>query len=106
MLTIQHPVNLRDIQKCGTTFVGYGGVTVTTQHARFGHQPEAAVLSGVATAIEVTATSDGRRYVGEWHREDVDGPFADSVYVEVYDYMGRKFHGYIDAVSRKLVQTG
>ncbi len=105
-LTVTHPVNLRDIQKCGTTFVGYGGITVTTQRASYGHQPEAAVLAGIATAIEVTATSDGRGYVAEWHDENVDGAFADSVYVERYSPMGREFHGFIDSVSRKLVQTG
>lgn len=39
-----------------------------------------------------------------WH----DGPTADTVYVERWDVGNgvREFHGYVDSVSRKLVQTG
>lgn len=107
MLTITHPVDLRAIQKCGTEFVGYGGIPVTTQRAHYGFADEAAVLAGTATAEWVLATSDGRSFDGEWHDEAVDGPFADeTVYVERYSERGREFHGFIDSVSRRVVQTG
>lgn len=107
MLTITHPVDLREIQKCMTEFIGYGGIRVVTQHVSFGKVATEDVLSGKATAIEVTATSDGRGYIAAWHNEATDGPFSDeSVYVERYSARGREFHGFIDSVSRKIVQTG
>lgn len=100
-------VDMQTIQKCLTEFVGVGGVKVTTVHAKFGKITDAEYHAG-ATAVEVIATSDGGRYAeGQWHREEIDGAFADeSVYVERYTAAGREFHGFIDKVSRKLVQTG
>jgi hypothetical protein len=99
--------DLSGVQKCLTKFVGMGGVTVTTVHAEFGKITNEEYEAG-AMAVRVTATSDGGRYAqGEWHREEHDGAFSDeTVYVETYDRVGRTFHGYIDKVSRKIVQTG
>ncbi len=99
-------MNVAEIQKCLTKFVGYGGIELTTVHASFGKITNEEFEAG-ATAVEVTATSDGGRYVADWHREELDGAFADeSVYVERYTAAGREFHGFIDKVSRKIVQAG
>lgn len=106
MLTITHPVDLREIQKPLTEFVGYGGVKVKTVKASFGKVPVEEVTSGRARAIEVVATSDGRGYIPEWHKSDGILTEGDTVYVEVYSAAGREFHGYLDSVTRKIVQTG
>lgn len=55
-------------------------------------------------AFEVVLTGDGRSYRrGGWH----EGPeLGEPVYVEVWGVVGRTFHGWIDSVSRKLVQAG
>jgi len=102
MLTITHPVDLREIQKSLTEFVGYGGIKVTTVQASFGFADVDDVVSGRATAERVIATSDARGYVPQWHGGDSD----ESVYVEVYSALGREFHGFIDRDSRKIVQAG
>lgn len=103
MLTLSFPPDLRSVQKCLTEFVGFGGLKMKTVHVSFGVVPTESVLDGSATAVEVTATSDGRMAnTREWH----DGDSADSVYVERYSALGREFHGWIDSTSRKLVQVG
>ena len=62
-----------------------------------------AVLAGTATPDSVMLSSDGRHWVAEWHA----GPeSADAAYVERYSARGREFHGFVDAVSRRIVQTG
>lgn len=77
--------------------------TLIVNHRSFGHADEDRVVLGLVDAIEVTLTSDGRYYnQGEWHT----GPEAESVYVERWDATGRIFHGFIDSVSRRLVQAG
>lgn len=95
--------DLQKIAKTMTTFVGFGGMKVTTQHVSYGHVPVEAVLDGTANAVEVTATSDGRGYIPEWHSGAESGETA---YVERYTTAGRTFHGFIDSVSRKIVQSG
>lgn len=58
---------------------------------------------GAEGAEEVTLTSDGRQYAPGWHSGDV----AEWVYVERWTRgVGRTFHGWIDSVSRQLVQAG
>jgi hypothetical protein len=84
-------VRVRDRQ-VGDSFVGVGGVTVT--------------VTKQCGTWEV-ATSDGGAYIAQWHDPSVDGEFSDGVaYVEKYDAGLRTFHGYVDEVSRKIVQTG
>ena len=104
MLQLQFPFDLQTIAPSLTQFVGFGGITMTTIGGSYGVVPVEDVMSGRAQVIEVTATSDGRSYMrnGGWHT----GPEADAVYVEVYSDRGREFHGWIDSVSRKLVQSG
>lgn len=51
----------------------------------------------------VFLTSDGRGYVEAWHQ----GPEADgAVFVERWTAAGRAFHGWVDPVSRRIVQAG
>lgn len=50
----------------------------------------------------VTLTADGRHYIASPH----EGPTADQVYVERWEPAGRAFHGFIDSVSRRIVQWG
>jgi hypothetical protein len=59
------------------------------------------VIAGRATPDRVDLSADGRAWVDAWH----SGPEAgDAVYVERH---GRgAFHGWVDAVSRRLVQAG
>lgn len=53
----------------------------------------------------IVATGDGGPYVSKWHQGTRSK--ADDVYVERHNFAGlRVFHGWIDADSRKLVQTG
>jgi hypothetical protein len=54
---------------------------------------------------EIIATSDGRNYISKWH-EGPRTPHTAAVFVERWTKDGRTFHGYIDATSRKIVQTG
>jgi hypothetical protein len=61
------------------------------------------VLDGTAKADEVTLTSDGRgATTSAWHT----GPEAEWVFVERWTSAGRAFHGHLDSVSRKLLQSG
>lgn len=55
-------------------------------------------------AERVTLTTDGRHAItGEWHTGESDA----QVYVERWSALaGREFHGWIDATSRRLVQSG
>lgn len=103
---ITFPVDLQSIGSPLTRFVGFGGITMTTFGASYGNVPVESVLDGSAKYIEVRASSDGRGYRDEWHRPEIDGPESESVYVERYDTTGRVFHGFVDAISRKIVQVG
>lgn len=105
MKTLEFPVgktDLHEICKPLTEFVGFGGIAMKTVHCSFGKVPVEHVIEGLAIPTEVTATSDGRPYVGGWH----EGESVGSVFVERYTLEGREFHGWIDSQSRKLVQVG
>lgn len=53
--------------------------------------------------ITVLLTADGGAYSSAWH----EGPSETEVYVERYTLDGRReFHGYCDATTRRLTQTG
>lgn len=93
--------------KCRDKVDTGSGVPLIVNRLSYGHADVEDVLSGSATPIEATLTSDGRSYFGGWHDADIDGPFSDGgVYVERWSAAGRDFHGWIDPTSRKLVQTG
>lgn len=61
------------------------------------------VLRRVVTPEFVMASADGRHWVDGWHTGAESG---DVVYVERHTIGGCVFHGYVDSVSRRIVQTG
>lgn len=62
-----------------------------------------AVIAGTVAPESATLTADGRHYNSEgWHT----GPESEWVRVERYTADGRVFHGWVDSVSRKLLQAG
>jgi len=64
---------------------------------------ELRALLDAEVPVEVTLTSDGGRYSQNgWHT----GEEAEWVQVERWTPEGRVFHGFIDSVSRRLVQAG
>lgn len=84
---------------------GFGGELIVN-HVRYApHSTEAEVLAGNGIVVMAELTQDGRNAVTtEWHE---GAPSNDEwVYVERWTMMGRSFHGYVDSVSRKVVQTG
>ena len=81
---------------------GAAGVLVAVQRS-FGIVPVESVLDGTAAAVEVTLTSDGRGAVtNTWH----EGAESAWVFVERWTAAGRVFHGWVDSVSRRLLQAG
>lgn len=75
---------------------------LTVVGGSYGKVPTADVLAGIAPLIEVRLSADGRHWASNWH----SGPTADGVYVERWTAEGRVFHGYVDSVSRRIVQSG
>ena len=58
------------------------------------------------TAEAVAATSDGRHpNLYEWHTE-ADGPESEWIAYERIGADGTGSHGFVDSVSRKVLQTG
>lgn len=60
------------------------------------------VEDGSAEVLSAKFSADGRTWTGEWH----SGPEADAVYVERWGADGSGFHGWVDSVSRRIVQAG
>ena len=80
------------------------GCTLLVNHISYGRVPTEDVLERRAVPESVVLTSDGRGYrTGEWHLGEEQG---ETVRVERWGRGGLEFHGYIDSVSRQLVQTG
>ena len=80
----------------------YGADLIVNQ-VSYGQVPVEDVFSGAALPIEATLTADGRHYDRRgWH----EGAEAEAVYVERHTREGCVFHGWIDSVSRRLVQAG
>lgn len=61
------------------------------------------VVLGIARPHEAVLTQDGQGYIPEWHTGE---EFGEMIFVERHTLEGRVFHGWIDSVSRKIVQTG
>lgn len=78
------------------------GAGLIVWRTSFGNVPIEDALDGTAKPVEAWLSADGRHYVAEWH----EGPEADAVYVERHDVTGCTFHGWVDSVSRRIVQTG
>lgn len=63
------------------------------------------VLADALPADSVVLTSDGRSYYAEPH-QGTESPIESWVYVERWEQRGRVFHGYVDPISRRIVQWG
>jgi hypothetical protein len=78
---------------------------LTVCQLSYGKVSVAAVLDGSAAVTSISASADGRGFnSGAWH----EGAEAEAVYVEKIDGMtgAVTFHGWVDGVSRQLVQAG
>lgn len=84
--------------------VDTGDGPLIVNHVSYGKVPVEDVLAGRAPAQEVTLTEDGRGAIRVgWH---TDGPAAEWVRYEVWTPEGRIAHGFVDSVSRRLLQVG
>lgn len=64
---------------------------------------DAEAINGTGRVVSALLSTDGRGYTGRWH----DGPESGSTaYVERWTEAGLDFHGFVDSVSRDLVQAG
>lgn len=78
-------------------------LTVNMRHDLTGLVIEDGKVIEPGTAAMALLTQDGRTAKTDtWHT----GPEADWVYVERWTSEGRVFHGWIDSVSRRLLQAG
>ncbi len=87
---------------------GFGGWLIVNETS-YGKVPVESVLNHTADVREAILTEDGRTAnLYDWHSPLLDGDYSEgSVYVERWQAgVGRTFHGYVDSVSRKVVQTG
>ena len=93
-------------RRCGDAVENTDGMTLVVNGLGYGVGADVdAVLARTATPVEATLTADGRTAnTREWH----DGPAADHEWVRVerYSARGMEFHGFVHAVSRRLLQTG
>lgn len=65
------------------------------------------VTRGVVAAEVVELSADGRSWVDGWHDAKRHGAEStEAVYVEKHTRGGAVFHGWVDSVSRRVVQTG
>lgn len=81
----------------------YGGTLTVVGRSWPKGTDVAEVLAGTARADVVRLTADGRSMLDGWH----EGPLCgDVVYAELHRADGSGFHGWIDRVSRGLVQVG
>lgn len=89
-------------------FVGVEGITLqVSQRSWKRGADEAAIIAGLLCPDSAIATQDCRRAdLSAWH----EGPVTDEVFYERYELVDglviRRSHGWIDSVSRKLVQAG
>jgi hypothetical protein len=87
---------------------GFGGWLIVNTLSYGNAVSMESVIAHEAPVLEAILTEDGRMVnLDEWDdgRLPLDGE-SQSVYVERWTPEGRMFHGYVDSVSRKVVQTG
>lgn len=89
--------------RTGQTIESIGGPTLTVYHVSYGHAEISDVLAGTATAVEATATEDGRPVLPTWQIGPGSGH---EIYFERFGLTGRRSHGWVDAETRQIVQTG
>jgi hypothetical protein len=81
------------------------GIALICNLAQYGQVPVETVLDGTATPVHVVLSQDGRRVdYSNWH----EGPAEDAewVFYERWTPEGRRAHGWVHSVSRKLLQSG
>lgn len=90
----------------GTTHFSPNLGAELTITGRSWHQPGVDDPRGLpADAVELS--HDGQRWIDGWHRAELHGPESDlAIYVERHIRGGCSFHGWVDAASRRIVQTG
>lgn len=81
----------------------YEAMTLTVTGRSYGHADVADVIAGTAAPIEVRLSHDGRMWHSLWHNGPETGEW---VYVERWTAAGREFHGFVDSVSRRILQSG
>lgn len=65
------------------------------------------VVRGAVAAEYVSLSADGKSWIDGWHDASRHGAESgDAVYVETHTRGGASFHGWVDSVSRRVVQTG
>lgn len=85
------------------TFVGVEGIELTVIGRTFARGVGLEqIQAGDAEPIGFVASSDGRSVQTLWH----DGPAAGEAYYERFEHGARVAHGWVDSVSRRIVQTG
>lgn len=90
--------------RCGDRVASVDGEILVVTRVSYGRDAdETEVLAHTAPAVEVVLSSDGRWVESQaWH----DGPEAEWVAYERWTSEGRVAHGFIDSVSRRLLQAG
>jgi hypothetical protein len=79
------------------------GMDLLVCQISYGKVPYELVERREATPEIVWLSQDGRAFdTTAWH----EGDSAATVYVERWTPLGRAFHGWVDASSRRLVQAG
>src|SRR5262245_18476837 len=78
------------------------GLDLTVVQLGYGAVASEDVLSGKARPVEAYLAADGRGWMMAWH----EGPeTGEPIYVERHDRDGCQFHGYVDSISRRVIQT-
>lgn len=80
------------VSQCGWTAL---------QEAEFGIE---AIIAGEVEASRWQATQDGRAVFAVWAAEDERS--GEAIYYERQVDGGRRYHGWVDSASRKIVQSG
>lgn len=93
------------VMRTGDVYQTGQGIALIVNHVVYGQVPVEDVLNGIALAEEVTLTADGQTANNRvWHEgEPADGNW---IYYERWTTEGRIGHGYVDRITRKLVQAG
>lgn len=91
--------------RAGQVYQTGQGFPLTVNAVQYGHAAVEDVLAGRALAQEVVMTTDGKNAQPQkWH----EGPPTDEewVYYERWTPEGRVAHGWVDSVTRNLIQSG
>lgn len=88
------------------TFVGVEGIELTVIGRTFARGVGLEqIQAGDAEPTGFVASSDGRSVQTLWH-DEADGGAQGAAYFERFEHGARVAHGWVDSVSRRIVQTG